>query len=559
MNPRTFLRWALTLLSLCGSAKAETVLLDFTASWCGPCRGMAPLVEQLEREGYSIRKVDVDREPELAKQYGVESIPCFIAVTDGKPGERVVGAKDINTLRGMFEPKLVPRGISAVVRIRNAIQRGDQEAVTLGSGTIVDVGEGRFAVLSCAHLFDEGVGELSVYTSDGTAYPAKLIARHKDQANDLSALSISQPPVTPVKLAEDEVRLGESTRIAGYGGDGRLLFQAGQAISLTSANAVVTAGARQGDSGGPIFNSQGQLTAVLWGSTGGSTYGTCCFRVRQFIGRIRGQCPQVRRPQARPKPQQPKGPIVDTSPADLPLVDVGPVDEPDVSSTPDPRIAEAEARLAALEKEKTDLAARLAAEASAKEAEAKKHTEAMAAAESARQAAEANLATQLAKPPPEPRVIEKPVERIKEVAVTAATSWLDAKVVAVGAAFGVPGIVVSGLLWLSKRAVKKKLAKRPEPHSEPYRPPPQPTAAPPPMVAYQDRTANIFVDRPLPEMEAEAIREAIRRLTPQYGNRPMPFGSTCEIVMKVAKQIHDGAKVQARHQPRSAWRDDDVY
>jgi thiol-disulfide isomerase/thioredoxin len=74
------------------ASSGETVLLDFSADWCGPCRQMEPTVRQLAAQGYPIRQVNIDREQGLASQYGVSGIPCFVMLVDGREVDRVVGA-----------------------------------------------------------------------------------------------------------------------------------------------------------------------------------------------------------------------------------------------------------------------------------------------------------------------------------------------------------------------------------------------------------------------------------------------------------------------------------
>lgn len=82
---------------------ANSVVLDFTASWCGPCQQMSPIVSKLQRQGYAIRKVDVDQEPNLARQFRVDSMPTFILVIDGKEVNRIVGMTNEAQLRRMAE------------------------------------------------------------------------------------------------------------------------------------------------------------------------------------------------------------------------------------------------------------------------------------------------------------------------------------------------------------------------------------------------------------------------------------------------------------------------
>ena len=74
----------------------QTVLVDFWATWCGPCRMIAPVIEEIaaEFEGKAVvGKVDVDEEPGLAQRYGIMSIPTLIVFKGGKVVEQAVGAR----------------------------------------------------------------------------------------------------------------------------------------------------------------------------------------------------------------------------------------------------------------------------------------------------------------------------------------------------------------------------------------------------------------------------------------------------------------------------------
>ena len=72
----------------------KPVLLDFFATWCGPCRMIAPVLEEIaqEREDIKVCKVDVDEQPELASQYGIVSIPTLMVFRDGKVVNQAQGA-----------------------------------------------------------------------------------------------------------------------------------------------------------------------------------------------------------------------------------------------------------------------------------------------------------------------------------------------------------------------------------------------------------------------------------------------------------------------------------
>uniref|UniRef100_A0A7C2NVV6 Thioredoxin domain-containing protein n=1 Tax=Schlesneria paludicola TaxID=360056 RepID=A0A7C2NVV6_9PLAN len=69
----------------------DGVLLDFTATWCGPCQKMSPIVSRLEQQGYPIRKVDVDKERDLAERFGIKTIPTFVLVVGGREVMRQSG------------------------------------------------------------------------------------------------------------------------------------------------------------------------------------------------------------------------------------------------------------------------------------------------------------------------------------------------------------------------------------------------------------------------------------------------------------------------------------
>ena len=80
----------------------ETVLVDFFADWCGPCKALVPSLTRLagEMQGrVTIYKVNIDTDPELARKYDVEGVPTLIAFQKGRESERMVGAAPLHELR----------------------------------------------------------------------------------------------------------------------------------------------------------------------------------------------------------------------------------------------------------------------------------------------------------------------------------------------------------------------------------------------------------------------------------------------------------------------------
>lgn len=74
---------------------SQLVLVDFWASWCGPCRMIAPTLDEIseEREDIKVVKINVDEEPELANQFGVASIPTLFVIQNGKVTAQSLGVK----------------------------------------------------------------------------------------------------------------------------------------------------------------------------------------------------------------------------------------------------------------------------------------------------------------------------------------------------------------------------------------------------------------------------------------------------------------------------------
>ena len=81
----------------------KPVLIDFWATWCGPCMSQGPIVEELAEEGYAVGKVDVDQNMALAQQFRVVSIPTLILFKNGAEVQRFVGLTSKEELKSALE------------------------------------------------------------------------------------------------------------------------------------------------------------------------------------------------------------------------------------------------------------------------------------------------------------------------------------------------------------------------------------------------------------------------------------------------------------------------
>ncbi|MBS0207581.1 MAG: trypsin-like peptidase domain-containing protein [Planctomycetes bacterium] len=268
----------MVLLSLALASPGQPVLLDFTASWCGPCRQMQPAIQQLQAAGYPVQAIDVDAQKDLAKQFNVTGVPCFVLVVDGREVQRVVGATTADKLIAMFtaagarQPQPAQRQLTAatgpaiphvqspnvdaavnssapanmpatpyvncvppvpsnatdgmVDRLTAASVRlriNDASGHSVGSGTIIDTQSGEALIVTCGHVFREsqGKGKIEVdLLAPGAPQklPARLIGYSIEP--DIALLSIRPGcGVQPARVAPRDYTIAKDDPVVSIGCD----------------------------------------------------------------------------------------------------------------------------------------------------------------------------------------------------------------------------------------------------------------------------------------------------------------------------------------------------
>ena len=302
------------LVAVMLSAPSETVLLDFYSDSCGPCQAMSETVQALAGEGLPVKKVNVDRDKELAAKYNVQYLPCYVMLVDGREVDRVVGSTTYNRLKRMFsvvpsepagrpeqavpippidrnlplsaaeanEPPGSPNWdapgppdnspeaklIAASVRLRIE----DPDGRSCGSGTIIDAKNGEALILTCGHIFrdskGEGFIEVDLFGPESARkIPATLISYDLDR--DIGLIWIRTPgPVTVARVAPPsyKVQPGDAVTSVGCNNGDRPSTRNSSVSSLDKflgpPNLQVKGMPVEGRSGGGLFSDDGRLIGI---------------------------------------------------------------------------------------------------------------------------------------------------------------------------------------------------------------------------------------------------------------------------------------------------------
>ncbi|MFM7243078.1 MAG: serine protease [Planctomycetaceae bacterium] len=166
----------------------------------------------------------------------------------------------------------------------------ESSGASMGSGVLVDVNGSQGLVLTNWHVVRDSRSAVLVQFPDGFQSAGTVI--RQDQAWDLAAIVIWKPNTTPISVAAMPPQPGEPLTIGGFG-RGVYREQTGRCTEYLSPGTgypkefvELEATARQGDSGGPIFNERRELAGVLFGQNEGRTIGSCSARVKTFLASV---------------------------------------------------------------------------------------------------------------------------------------------------------------------------------------------------------------------------------------------------------------------------------
>ena len=166
----------------------------------------------------------------------------------------------------------------------------ESSGTSMGSGVLIDVNRSQGLVITNWHVVRDSRSAVLVQFPDGFQSAGTVV--RWDEAWDLAALVIWKPRATPVSIAAKPPAIGETLTIAGFG-RGSYREESGQCLDYLSPTTgyprefvELKATARQGDSGGPIFNASGELAGVLFGQSDGRTIGSCSTRVKTFLAAV---------------------------------------------------------------------------------------------------------------------------------------------------------------------------------------------------------------------------------------------------------------------------------
>ncbi|QDS92718.1 Thioredoxin-1 [Roseimaritima multifibrata] len=302
----------LLMLSAVTAPPSDAILIEFSSPQCVHCETMQPVIAELQKQGVPVRRVDVNRERELAIRYKIQSTPTFVIVSGGSEKTRLVGAQPLQELQRALHshasPQLTPTrsvqppappvpetrlasatgGSEAMpsMSLTDAVQRAeaatvrlrvhDEQGFGVGTGTIIDQHGEDALVLTCGHLFRDSGGKGKVeaeifYAGQIKTVPGRVLSY--DAGDRDIALVVIQPgvPIEPIQVLpkNETVRNGQSVFSFGCDRgadpsrrDTRVTGVDKYNQNKGASNIEIAGAPIDGRSGGGLFDEQGRLIAV---------------------------------------------------------------------------------------------------------------------------------------------------------------------------------------------------------------------------------------------------------------------------------------------------------
>ncbi|MCA9237950.1 MAG: trypsin-like peptidase domain-containing protein [Planctomycetales bacterium] len=228
-------------------------------------------------------------------------------------------------------------------------------ATSYGSGVLVDVRDDYGLVITNWHVVRDAAGTVEVIMPGGFTSKARPLKVDPDW--DLAALVIWRPPMPPVALASRAPQPGDELTICGYGpgiyraATGRCTQYYSPRQDLPQHMVELDVEARQGDSGGPIFNDRGELAGVLFGAGQGTTLGSFGGRVENFMASL---APDIGRSSGEPAVRQPPFALAATRAADSAAAQTAAVASANEPRSPSAKLQGAESLAARLDEQPGD-------------------------------------------------------------------------------------------------------------------------------------------------------------------------------------------------------------
>ena len=214
----------------------EIELLDFTASYCQPCQQMVPVLQQMQKDKFPVRQIDISEEPELARRFNVDRVPTLVLMVQGKEAKRFIGLTDEAELRDQMN--------RAARRLSETRQRTDVAAAELPAGLAFNPGTDEAVAEpeantetsseSKSSLKDVFRGLLSGNKKPAAMQFPTLRAQSPDAESPMDGLLTAEAATVRVKVAGVSSKDGKKIQDVGTG---TIVYSAaGQAIILTCAH-----------------------------------------------------------------------------------------------------------------------------------------------------------------------------------------------------------------------------------------------------------------------------------------------------------------------------------